>query len=371
MKLTVFLALAALTVASADRSGPKDYIDEQFLIRLDETKLTTQSQIHEFSEMLEQRFKIYQVKSYSFGKVQLLFVKGNQANVIKAKSLSAVRYIQQNQVYRTAQSCMKQSAPGCWGLDRTDQVSALPYTDPFSSSATYTYGEDMGTGSVVYVMDTGIDHTHPDFSGRARHGFTTPEIPNDEDVHGHGTHCAGTVGSDSYGVAKDVELVAVKILSDNGFGSTTGILDGYEWIAQQHEERSDTQIAKTVISMSISGPADDAYDEVTESMVDDGCVVVAAAGNANTDACFYSPARVPSAITVGASSVNDVLWYASNFGDCVDIYAPGDVILSTLPGDTTAYYSGTSMATPHVAGVVARYQSSMDATPTPEEVCFR
>ena len=365
MKIALLFAFVAVAAAMDGFSSNQKFIDGQYLISIDETM--TKVQVSQFSEMIEKRFKIYVVKSYDFKTAKFLYVKGEHANVMKANALSSVKYVQRNQIHHIAQ-CASGSAAGCWGLDRTDQTEALPYTDPLSDSATYVWGVNEGGSTVAYVADTGIDVAHSDFGGRAVHGYTAGEIPTDGDGNGHGTHCAGTIGSNSYGLAKSVPLVAVKVLRDSGFGSTTGIIDGLNWIIADHEARSAGGMAKSVINMSLGGGADDAFDEAIRNCVNAGIVVVVAAGNSDADACSASPAREPLAVTVGATDVTDTSAWFTNYGTCVDLFAPGVDVLSTTPDQTTSVYSGTSMACPHVVGVVARYQDSQGAAPTPADV---
>ena len=362
MKIALLFALVAVAAAMEGFTSKQKFIDGQFIIRIDESM--TKTQVHEFSSMMEKKFKICVVKSYNLKSAKFLFVKGEYTEVMKAKSLSGVKSVQRNMIHSI--QCTEGSASGCWGLDRTDQVERLSYSDPLFDGATYVWGDSLGSSTVAYIADTGIDVAHDDFGGRAVHGYTAGEIPTDGDGNGHGTHCAGTVGSDSYGIAKAVQLVAVKVLRDSGFGSTNGIIDGLEWIEDDHVSRGTG--AKSVINMSLGGGADDAFDAAVASCVDAGIVVVAAAGNSDANACNSSPAREPSAVTVGATDVTDTSAWFTNYGECVDIFAPGVDVLSTTPEQTTSVFSGTSMAAPHVVGVVARYMDSLGSAPTPEAV---
>lgn len=345
----LLLVLAISSVFS--NSLLEEQIKNQYIIRVDEQVLTAQSDLDVFANMLKTSYNIDTIKNFDFGSVKLMHIAGDYNNVMKINALSVVKYVEKNQIVQA--SCETQSAAGCWGLDRTDQREKLPYTDPINPDATYVWGENIGTDVVAYVADTGIDYTDPEFEGRASHGYTAGDIPNPEDVNGHGTHCAGTIGSASYGIAKGVTLVAVKVLRDSGFGSTNGIVDGLNWILSDHQSRGEN--AKSVVNLSLGGSASQAIDDATQGLIDGGVIVVVAAGNFNNDACNYSPARLPDAITVGATAVNDETWESTNYGTCVDIFGPGSDILSTTPGHTTAVYSGTSMATPHVVGVAARY----------------
>jgi subtilisin family serine protease len=226
-----------------------------------------------------------------------------------------------------------------WGLDRIDQLSTR-YT------GTYRYLH-TGKGVNVFVLDTGIDYAHPEFGGRARFGYDA--FGGDgRDRDGHGTHVAGTIGGEKYGVAKEVSLVSVKILDDNGSGTWSGVIAGMDWVLRHRGEFS-------VANMSIGGGRNTSVNAAVKKLVDEGVTVVVAAGNEALDAGNVSPASAPEAITVGASTRRDFAAWWSNFGPAVDIWAPGLYILSAIPGGRVDDYSGTSMACPHVAGVAALY----------------
>lgn len=230
------------------------------------------------------------------------------------------------------------------GLDRIDQA-ALPLSTTYESQRT-------GAGVTAYVLDTGIRVTHTDFGGRARAGVDTINPGGTaDDCEGHGTHVAGTVGGTQYGVAKAVSLVAVRVLDCEGSGSLSTLVEGLDWVAQDHQAG---QPATAVLSLG--GPASSTLDEAVRRVVADGVFVVVAAGNESADACLSSPARVPEASTVGASDpATDQRAKFSNRGRCLDIFAPGVEILSAGNADDTASVigSGTSMAAPHVAGAAA------------------
>ncbi len=245
--------------------------------------------------------------------------------------------------------------PAPWNLDRLDQ-RALPI------DGSYSYGV-TGAGVSVYIMDTGIRTTHVEFGGRAFGAFTAISDGNGtNDCNSHGTHVAGTVGGAKYGVAKGATLYAVRVLDCTGTGSNSGIIAGIDWITQH-------RVLPAVANMSMSGSKSSSVNLAIENSISSGVVYAVAAGNSASDACNYSPASTPEALTVGASSNSDGISGYSNIGSCVDLFAPGDAIRSAYYVDDTSSIlkGGTSMATPHVAGVAALYLSA-NPTATPAEV---
>jgi len=271
-----------------------------------------------------------------------------------AKALAAdprVKYVEENaQVHLTGVQ-----TGATWGLDRVDQVD-LPLDQ------TYTYNT-AGAGVNAYIIDTGIRVTHADFGGRAFHGFNAIADANgSNDCNGHGTHVAGTVGGSSWGVAKAVNLYAVRVLDCGGSGTYDGVIAGVDWVTQNH-------MKPAVANMSLGGGASQAVDDAVTNSIAAGVVYALAAGNDSGDACTKSPARTPNALTVGATTNTDARASYSNYGTCVDIFAPGTNITSAwYTGDTaTNTISGTSMASPHVAGAAALYLST-NPTATPDQV---
>lgn len=230
-----------------------------------------------------------------------------------------------------------------WGLDRLDQVPTTP-------DSRYSY-EQTGLGVDVYVVDTGVRGTHQEFSGRVTEGFSAvSDGPGNQDCNGHGTHVAGTIGGEVFGVAKDVSIIPVRVLGCDGSGTLSGVISGLSWIGQVHDG------TPAVVNLSLGGGASASMDAAVEGLLARGIHVVVAAGNASADACNFSPARVPGALTVAASTIQDELAGYSNFGSCVDLIAPGSSIRSAyFSSDTAAAtLSGTSMAAPHVSGIVAQ-----------------
>jgi subtilisin family serine protease len=249
-------------------------------------------------------------------------------------------------------------ANATWGLDRIDQ-RALPLSTTFTYSST-------GSGVKAYIIDTGIRSSHGEFGGRVVQGIDTIDGGAADDCHGHGTHVAGTVGGSTYGVAKGVTLVAVRVLSCSGSGTTSGVIAGVDWVTGNHEAGQ-----PAVANMSLGGGASSSLDTAVRNSIVDGVSYAIAAGNGNAggrqqDACKTSPARVGEAMTISATDKTDRKASWANYGNCVDWFAPGVGITSAWHSSNSATntISGTSMATPHTAGVAAQYlQTNPGASP--------
>jgi subtilisin family serine protease len=277
--------------------------------------------------------------------------------------LPGVAAVQRDQVVRATTT---QPSPPSYGLDRVDQ-RALPLSHSYSYTAT-------AANVTAYIIDTGILYSHTDFGGRAVPGFDAVTAGGGAvDCNGHGTHVSGTVGGATYGIAKGVKLVGVRVLGCDGSGSTAGVVAGIDWVTGNHQAG-----APAVANMSLGGGADAALDAAVNRAIADGVTFGVAAGNdgsgladllGTSNACSSSPARVPAALTVAATDATDARASYSNRGSCVDLWAPGTGIKSDWYTSTTATntISGTSMATPHVVGVAALYLSG-NPTATPAAV---
>jgi len=285
-----------------------------------------------------------------------------------AEEKDGVKLVEPNQPFEaTPELPATQNAEIPWGLRRvrSRELSNMPRTDLGAA--------DGGKGVHAYILDTGIRTTHQDFEDRAIptletawFGFSVKECNGALncalDKQGHGTHCAGTVGGKQFGVAKAVTLHAVKVLGDNGSGSTMGITSSMDWVAKN-------AMRPAIASMSLGGGFSQALNDALDSIVEAGIIVVTASGNENTDACRKSPGSAPLAINVGATNDGDNRAVFSNYGTCLNIWAPGrDVLSAVATGDTDSKkYSGTSMACPHVSGAAALLLSASPSL-TPEEV---
>jgi len=268
------------------------------------------------------------------------------AGTLNAGQLQALRsnpnvdYIEQDGVATVVAT----QSNATWGIDRTDQRD-LPL------SGTYSY---TSTASNVhaYIIDTGVRADHSDFGGRASMVYNSAGGKN-TDCNGHGTHVAGTVGGATYGIAKGVRLYGVKVLNCQGSGTWSGVISGMDWVAANH-------VKPAVANLSLGGSLNQSVNTAATNLSNSGVFVAVAAGNDNVDACNYSPASASSVTTVAASTSTDAKASYSNWGSCVEVHAPGSSITSAWHTSSTATntISGTSMASPHVAGVAALYKAT-------------
>ncbi|PKS05395.1 hypothetical protein jhhlp_008771 [Lomentospora prolificans] len=268
-----------------------------------------------------------------------------------------VEYIEQDAVVTINSYVTQTGAP--WGIARLSQKSP--------GSTRYVYDSSAGEGTCAYVIDTGIYTSHSQFGGRATFLANYADNSN-TDGNGHGTHVAGTIGGSTYGVAKQTKLYAVKVLDANGSGTNSGVIAGINFVASDSKTRSCPK--GVVANMSLGGSKSTAVNSAAAALVNAGVFLAVAAGNDNANAANYSPASEPSVCTVGATTSSDVRSSFSNYGSVVDIFAPGTSILSTWIGGTSATntISGTSMASPHIAGLGA-YLLAFLGKKTPAELC--
>ncbi len=352
--LTLIVAISITSPAFAVKYIPANGIpvEDQYIVVLKDETPSVQAR-----EALLQNFA-----AQHGGKLIRTYVAALNGGVIrmneaKAKALANhpfISYIEQDSVIQliVPMNATTQNPTPSWGLDRIDQQS-LPL------NSTYSYNND-GTGVNAYIIDTGILFTHSEFSGRASYGYDALNDGNNgNDCNGHGTHVAGTVGSTQYGVAKNVSLIAVRVLKCEGSGTTSGVIAGIDWVTVNAHYPA-------VANMSLGGGASSSMDTAVANSVNSGISYAVAAGNSTQDACKFSPARTPSAITVGATDRTDSRPSWSNYGKCLDLFAPGVSITSAWIGSDTAIktISGTSMAAPHAAGVIAlKLQGTPNATP--------
>jgi len=367
LAVALLVALVSADLAPLLHTDGKDVIPGEYIIILKPGMGVLDRDAHILA--LEDRISAVAAEDseirwrYSIGTFIGFSARLNKQMLQEQLNNSNVQYIEANQVMSINYEQPEVGSPeatltqngATWGLARTSKRQ-LPL------ATTYIYNSGAGSGATVYVIDTGILTTHTDFGGRAIWGANYINGESNTDLNGHGTHCAGTIGGNNYGIAKSVRLVAVKVLSASGSGSTDGVVSGVNWAVNDAVSK---YAGKAVASMSLGGGASTAMDNAVSSGISRGVPFAIAAGNSNADACSSSPARVSTAITVGATTNTDARSSFSNYGTCVNIFAPGSSITSDWIGSNTATntISGTSMATPHVAGVAALVLAQNLATP--------
>jgi uncharacterized protein (TIGR03437 family) len=339
--LVVLLALPAVAAGpkKADVRKAKNKVQDSYIVVLEDRVADVDGSAADLAGLHRGQLKhIYKSAVRGFA-VQL-----NEKQALKLAEDPRVKYIEEDGLVSIATT----QSGATWGIDRIDQRD-LPL------SGTYTYNVN-GSGVKAYIVDTGINIAHNEFGGRAINGFDAVDntLPA-ADCNGHGTHVSGTVGGSTYGVAKGVTLVAVRVLDCAGSGTTAGVIAGVNWVATDHLAGQ-----SAVANMSLGGGVSQTLDDAVAAAIADGVTFGVAAGNETADACGGSPSRVASAITVGSTTSTDARSSFSNFGTCVDIFAPGSSITSSWYSSNTATntISGTSMATPHVVGAAALYLSA-------------
>ncbi|MFJ9338016.1 S8 family peptidase [Streptomyces sp. NPDC101733] len=352
------LGTAAALPASAADSGPQGVIENagaagtvpgSYIVTLNDSAARSTAPS---GKAVAQRYGAKIDRTYSAA-LNGYSVELSEAQARKLAADPAVKSVVQNRVFTVDAT---QPNPPSWGLDRIDQ-RALPLNQ------SYTYPDGAGAGVTAYIIDTGVRTTHQDLGGRASDGYDAIDNDNTaQDGHGHGTHVAGTVGGTTYGVAKKVKIVGVRVLDNNGSGTTAQVVAGIDWVTRN-------AVKPAVANMSLGGGADSALDTAVRNSIASGITYGVAAGNESTDASTKSPARVAEAITVGATTNTDAKASYSNYGTILDIFAPGSSITSSWgTGDTaTNTISGTSMATPHVVGAAALYLAQNPGS-TPAQV---
>ncbi|WP_424211993.1 S8 family peptidase [Streptomyces sp. BI20] len=349
--LTALPATAAGTGAEGviEYAGAADAVPNSYIVTLkDDRARSTQDS----GKSVAKRYGARIDRTYSAA-LNGYAVEVSEAQARKLAADPAVKSVVQNRVFTVDAT---QPSPPSWGLDRIDQ-RALPLNN------SYTYPDKAGEGVTAYVIDTGVRISHSDFGGRASNGYDA--IDNDnvaQDGHGHGTHVAGTVAGGAYGVAKKAKIVGVRVLNNQGSGTTAQVVAGIDWVTRN-------AVKPAVANMSLGGGADSALDTAVRNSIAAGITYAVAAGNETADASTKSPARVAEAITVGATTNTDAKASYSNYGSILDIFAPGSAITSAWNTNDTATnsISGTSMASPHVAGAAAVWLSQNPAA-TPAQV---
>ncbi|KAJ6438959.1 Cuticle-degrading protease [Purpureocillium lavendulum] len=281
----------------------------------------------------------------------------NETMLSSFRDLPEVEYVEKDSISSISGVVEQRGAP--WGLGRISHRE--------KGSDTYVYDESAGAGVCAYVIDTGIDDSIQDFGGRTQQVRSFVQ-GQDTDNNGHGTHVAGTIGSNTYGVAKAAKIYGVKVLDGEGNGSNSNIIAGMNFVVEDAKKRECPK--GVVVNMSLGGEYSQALNEAAAALVNAGLFLGVAAGNDNSDAGNYSPASEPSACTVGGTAVDDTRYADSNWGQVVDILAPGAKVTSLRPGGGEATMSGTSMATPHVVGLAA-YLSTLEGLTGTQALCDR
>jgi subtilisin family serine protease len=350
MKSILLSALASLTVFAAPLKdqlvGPEEYV---VIFKEGACAETTQIVGSLFQDDSFASAKLIHEYTYGFA------AELNEKALAHVRSMPEVEIIEQNKVYSIRET--QEDVPS-WGLARLWQRD-------FESTETYKYPAAAGENVDVYVIDTGVYVDHEDFEGRAKFGFNAVAREGDVDGNGHGTHVSSTIAGKLYGVAKKATIIGVKVLNAYGSGTLADVIKGIDWAASNAKKSG----KKSVANMSLGGGKSAALDNAVAKAIKNGLIMAVAAGNSAADACSYSPANVPDAITVAASDKFDSLAYFSNYGKCVDIIAPGHQITGAWIGRESAQktISGTSMASPHVAGVAALLLSQ-DQTLGPADI---
>lgn len=342
----------------------RDVIENSYIVVFNKgiQSSVVESEIASVNALLSKRSSTHRGigSKYDFHDFQGYQIDTDAATIGEIASSPQVAWIERDGKMHISALTTRSGSP--WGLGRISHRSA--------GSTSYVYDTSAGSGTTVYVVDTGIYTGHSQFGGRAVWGTNFISGSANTDENGHGTHCAGTIGGSTYGVSNKATIVAVKVLDATGSGSTSGVLAGIQWVANDASSKGTS--SKSVLSMSLGGGYSSALNSAIASTVSSGVTVVVAAGNDDDDASYYSPASAPSAITVGATDKYDTRASFSNWGTSLDVFAPGVDVLSSWIGSSSASktISGTSMACPHVAGLAA-YLIGLEGLSSPAAVVAR
>jgi subtilisin family serine protease len=347
LALSVSLALCS-TASAAELLRTENPIEGQYIVVFDPDRLETPPGLERASGLaVAAENAAVDLAARFGGEVGLVYRHALQGFMVRAPEHVIARMLKDPRVAFIEEDAMSHldatQSNATWGLDRVDQRDR-----PLNGSYVYNY---TGYGVRVYVIDSGIRRTHNDFGGRVLSGATAiNDGRGTDDCNGHGTHVAGSIGGATWGVAKSVRLVPVRVFGCTGGSSNSTIISGIDWVRANH-------VKPAVANMSLGGGASSSIDTATNNLINAGVTVVVAAGNDNDNACYYSPARVSNAVTVGSTTSSDYRSSFSNYGTCVNIFAPGSSIKSAWYTSDTATntISGTSMASPHVAGAAALY----------------
>ncbi|OZV80018.1 serine protease [Micromonospora echinospora] len=348
MAATATPALAAEPVGNILKAGGATAVADSYIVVFKDA-MVAQTTVRDTAKRLVGKHGGQVARTYSAA-LRGFEVRVDAKTAARIAADPAVAYVEQN---HTVSIAATQAPTPSWGLDRSDQRAL-----PLDNSYTYPGTADNVT---AYIIDTGIRTTHTDFGGRATWGTNTVDS-NNTDCNGHGTHVAGTVGGTAYGIAKGVDLVAVKVLNCQGSGTNAGVIGGVDWVTANAQKPA-------VANMSLGGGANATLDTAVRNSIASGVTYGLAAGNSNNDACTGSPGRTAEGITVGSTTNTDARSSFSSFGTCLDIFAPGSSIVSAWNTSDTATnnISGTSMATPHVVGAAALVVGA-NPTWTPQQV---
>ncbi|TVY45862.1 Subtilisin-like protease [Lachnellula occidentalis] len=316
---------------------------------------TIESHEKSISSMLSRRDTDGIGAKYTMDLLKGYQINANAATIAEIAAKPEVNYVEKDSMVYASDLTTQVKAP--WGLGR------ISHKDKGNRS--YVYDTTAGNGSTVYVVDSGVYTLHEEFGDRASMGVNFVTGSNDIDECGHGTHCAATIAGSTYGVAKSAKIVGVKVLDSRGIGLNSNIISGIQWVGSNHASNA-------VLAMSLGESFSSAVNSAVKDTYNQGVTIVVAAGNDDKDVSFFSPASEPTAITVGAIDYQDTRASFSNFGDLIDVFGPGVNILSAWIGHPTAtkLLSGTSMATPHIAGLAA-YLIILEGITTPAAVASR